>query len=308
MRLSGIIAPLTALGFPSALAGYLPSRHWLVDLPACFPVQAGAALLLGSIVLFAARRQWLGLIWLLGALAAIATVLPNWVTASNVQQSTGEPLSLLSINLSRGSEKNAASALRRIRSAQADVVFLSEVTPAWLRALGPRLSDYPHRHVQPDPGYYGLALFSKYPMQAETTALAVSWAPAVRAIIKTSSGPIGLLGVHTPRPGSGDRCMLRDAALAAIPGALIGMPDRHIVVGDFNATPWTQSFCELLDTASLHHATGDSFRPTWPAQYPWPFRIPIDHVLTGGGITADHVVVGAPFGSDHAPLFVRLRL
>jgi len=308
-RLSSIIAPITALGFPSAIAGYLPSRHWIVDLPACFPVQAGAALLLGATVLFAARRKWLGLIWLLGALAAAWAVVPGWVIASGVRPGNGPVLTVLSMNLARGNEPNVARALAIIHEAKPDVVFLSELTPSWQRALRPALAEFPHRHLHPDPGYFGLGLLSKRPLRgAVTIPLGYSWAPAITATIVTPDGPIGLLGIHTPRPGRGDRCVERDAALAAVPAALTGLPARRVVIGDFNATPWTQSFRELVETTSLHHASGDNFRPTWPMQYPWPFRIPIDHVLTGGSITADRVEIGESFGSDHAPLLVQLRL
>ncbi|MCA8948319.1 MAG: hypothetical protein KDE27_02385, partial [Planctomycetes bacterium] len=81
LRLAHVLALLTAPGFASAIAAHLPFRHWLIDLPAGFPVQAGAALLLGTVALLATRRFRLAVVWLAGALLAAAAVLPGWLAA-----------------------------------------------------------------------------------------------------------------------------------------------------------------------------------------------------------------------------------
>ncbi|MCA8954301.1 MAG: endonuclease/exonuclease/phosphatase family protein, partial [Planctomycetes bacterium] len=146
---------------------------------------------------------------------------------------------------------------------------------------------------------------SRLPLAAAPIALGYAWAPALRGVVETAAGPVGVLGVHPPRPGTGARCHERDTALAAIPAVVADMPERRIVLGDFNATPWNAAFRALLANTGLRHANGTGFHPTWHTKLPWPLRIPIDHVMVDGlGVVATEV--GASFGSDHAPLLARL--
>ena len=308
VRPTNLVALLALPALPPALAPFLASWHWSIDLLACFAVQATGGLLLAAAVLFAARRWRLALPCLAFGLLAATAVVPGWCRGGG-EPSAGPGLRVLSLNLLRGNEANAAAALAVIRAANADIVYCSEATPGWLAALRPLLAEYPHHHLAADPGYYGTLLFSRLPfVDARSLPLGVGWAPAVRAIVQTNTGPIGLLAVHTPRPGSGERCRNRDLALAAIPAALAPLPPARVVVGDFNATPWNAAFGRLVDDSGLEPASARAFRPTWPSHLPWPLRIPIDHVLLGGGVQLVTAVVGDSFGSDHLPLLAEVRL
>lgn len=306
LRGSNVIALLALPAFPPAVAPFLPPLHWSIDLLACFPVHAMGCLLLAAAALFASRRWRLGLPYLAFGLLAAAAVVPGW--ASGEQPSAAPPsLRILSLNLLRGNEANAPAALATVRDADADVVFCSEATPGWQQGLAPLLAQYPHHHFAADPGFYGTLLFSRLPLRAvQTIPLGVTWAPAVRGIVQTAGGDVGLLAVHTPRPGDGERCHNRDLALAAIPAALTGLPAAHVVFGDFNATPWNRAFEQLLASSGLDRGSARAFRPTWPATLPWPLRIPIDHCLPGGGLHLHRCEVGMPFGSDHLPLLAEL--
>jgi endonuclease/exonuclease/phosphatase (EEP) superfamily protein YafD len=289
------------------VAPFLAWLHWSIDLLACFPVQAMGTLLLAAATLFAARRWRLALPYLAFGLLAALAVVPGWCTGP-VAPAPGPALRLLSLNLLRGNEANAAATLAVVRQSDADVVYCAEATPRWLAALQPLLADYPHHHFAADPGYYGTLLFSRLPLRdAASLPLGVDWAPAVRAVVRTPAGDVGLLAVHTPRPGNGERAHHRDLALAAIPAALSGLPPQRVVFGDFNTTPWNHAFHRLVQDSGLEPASARGFHATWPAALPWPLRVPIDHVLLGGGLQAVQCTVGASFGSDHLPLAAELR-
>lgn len=309
VRPSNLVALLALPAVPPALAPFLASAHWSIDLLACFPVQAMGCLLLAAAVLFAARRWRLALPYLAGGLLAAAAVVPDWYRGAETGADTGPALRVLSLNLLRGNEAAAAAALSVVRALDADVVYCSEATPGWLDGLRPLLADYPHHHLAADPGFYGTLLFSRLPLRGATSLpLGVDWAPAVRAIVQTPAGEVGLLCVHTPRPGGGARCRNRDLALAAIPAAIAPLPPARVVFGDFNATPWNHAFRRLVAATALEPATARTFRPTWPSGLPWPLRVPIDHVLLGGGVRCSEVIVGDSFASDHLPLAADLRL
>jgi endonuclease/exonuclease/phosphatase (EEP) superfamily protein YafD len=81
-----------------------------------------------------------------------------------------------------------------------------------------------------------------------------------------------------------------------------------IVVGDFNTTPWSPCFQDLLAAAGLRNATlGHGYIGTWPTWF-WPALIPIDHVLLKGPLAATTVGRGPAIGSDHYPIIADLRL
>ena len=309
VRPTNLLILLTAPAFGPAMAPFLPFRHWLVDLPACFPVQAAMVLLPTCLALAVARRWRFATAYLLGALLALFAIVPGWLAAGRAAGRDGLPMRVLALNLLRGNEAMAPAALAAVRAHAPDLLLCTEVTPAWLAALQTGLVDFPHRFEAADPGYFGIALYSKLPLsQAAAIPLGHTWAPALRAVVATAAGPVALLGVHTPRPGMGSRCAERDAALAAIPAALASLPSRRIVLGDFNATPWNRCFVEMLAATGLVDAGGDWFRPTWTTGWPWLLRVPIDHILTSGGIGVTISTTGPDFGSDHSPLFVELRL
>lgn len=307
VRPTNLVALLTAPAFAAAVAPFAADLHWAIDLLACFPVQAMGALSLATLTLLVAKRWRLALPYALGAAIAAAAVLPDWLVAPAPAVAPAT-LRLASLNLLRGNEHGLAALLANVREQQPDVVFCSEVTPSWLTGLRAALTDYPHQCAAADPGYYGVALFSRWPLRdAAVVPLGVTWAPAIRAVVDTPGGPLGLLGVHTPRPGNGERAANLAKALAAIPAAIGPLPTTRVVVGDFNSTPWNHAFRTMLATAGLIAATADAFRPTWPARLPWLLRVPIDHVLVDRGMQLVDADVGPSFGSDHLPLFVTLR-
>lgn len=293
----------------AAPAPFLAGWHWTIDQLACFPVQAMAALLLASgLLLLAHRRRAAAALGAFAALAA-AAVLPGFLRSPPAGDADGQPVRVLALNLLRGNEAEAPRALAAIASQAPDVLFCSEVTPAWLDALAAGLPELPHRCTRADRGYFGVALFSRWPLTAaEVLPLGFDWAPAVRAVVQTPGGPLGVLGLHAPRPGAGASCAERDHALAGVSAALAPLPTSRLVLGDANSTPWNHAFSAMLKATGLRQARDGSWAPTWNAMLPFFLRVPIDHVLVDPAIGVDHCAVGAPFGSDHLPLAATLRL
>ena len=170
--------------------------------------------------------------------------------------------------------------------------------------------DYPYRCQRPEYGSFGAALFSRHPLPlAEMIELGHSWAPGCRAVVQHPSGPIGFLGVHPPPPGlSSARSEDRNRGLAAIPLALENLPERRIVCGDFNATPWNAPFQQMRADTGLSTGSTTTWLPTWPANLPALLRVPIDHVLVSGQLTVAEAKLGAPMGSDHLPLIATIQI
>ncbi|MFN9757592.1 MAG: endonuclease/exonuclease/phosphatase family protein [Planctomycetota bacterium] len=309
MRLRRVILLLGLPAAPVAVAPWFATSHWTLDLLACFPVQAGAWCLCCAVLALLCGGR-LSFLLLAGfALAAAAAVVPDWFTAPDKGPADAPTVTVLALNLLRGNEAASEQALATIAASAPDVLFCSEVTPEWLDRLTAALDELPHRRVHADPGYFGVALFSRWPLVDDAVLpLPFALAPAVRATVATPHGPLGVLGVHPPRPGSRDQCLARDEALARFADALAPLPPHRVVLGDHNATPWNVGFRAMLAATGLRQASAGSWQPTWPSELPRALRIPIDHVLVSAGLGGADCVVGPSFVSDHLPIGATLRV
>lgn len=312
LRWTNIAAALSALAVPGAIAPYCANWHWTLDLLACFPVQSLLVLALGATAV-AIGRKWL----LAGTFAAFAALAGAAITPGLLAQDNfpdhGEndpQVRLLSLNLLHSNVGGQQKVLEVVRKLTPDLIWMAEYTPLWQTFLCRQLPDFPYRCEQATSGSFGAALFSRHPLPlAEMIELGHSWTPACRAVVQMPFGPIGLLGVHTPPPGlSCARSDERNRGLAAIPLALENLPERRIVCGDFNATPWNAPFQQLRATTGLAAGTTTTWLPSWPAGLPAFLRIPIDHVLVAGKLSVGEVQLGANVDSDHLPLFAVIRV
>jgi endonuclease/exonuclease/phosphatase (EEP) superfamily protein YafD len=312
LRWTNIVAALAALAVPSAIAPHCAGWHWTIDLLACFPVQSFGVLTAGAAALTIARNWWSAATLAAFAVLAASAIAPGWRIENNFQDSveSSPEFRVLSLNLLHRNVKGHEEVLKVVRELTPDLIWMAEYTPLWQKFLSGKLPDFPYRCQQPAFGSFGAALFSRHPLPlAEMIELGHSWTPACRAVVQTLSGPIGFLGVHTPPPGfSFSRTEERNRGLAAIPLALENLPERRIVCGDFNATPWNAPFQQLRTKTGLSAGTTTTWLPTWPANLPSFLRLPIDHVLVAGKLTVGEVQLGPHVGSDHLPLFAVVRI
>lgn len=312
LRWTNVVTLLAAPNAVVAVCPWLGPAHWTMDLLACFVVQATGMLALAAIALSIGRKWVLASIFAaFGAIGASA-ILPDWLGMDNFPTAVENAprLRVLSLNLLKSNDKGYEHALAVVRNAEADVIWLGEYTPSWQKYLQATLSDYPYRLERPDLGSFGAAMYSRHPFAvAEMVPGGHDWAPFGRTVVHTPHGPIGVLGVHPPPPmPSAARIAERDAGLAAIPLILENLPERRIVLGDFNATPWNAAFVKMREQTGLGPGSTRWWLPSWPDPLPAPLRVPIDHVLVSGDLVVEHAELGASFGSDHRPLLATVRI
>jgi endonuclease/exonuclease/phosphatase (EEP) superfamily protein YafD len=81
---------------------------------------------------------------------------------------------------------------------------------------------------------------------------------------------------------------------------------RVVMLGDFNTTPYSPIFPEVLKIGRLRDsALGFVPQTTWQSRFPL-FGLPIDHILVGHGVSVLDRHVGAGIGSDHFPIIADL--
>ena len=231
-------------------------------------------------------------------------VAPYWF-GSVAEPAGTERLEIVHLNTQSGNPARE-EIVDFVRRSGADLVFLAEVTPALLELLAE--VEGPLRVVAGTPPSTPIGIVALARDDAVTgrlTNLGVSEVPAVLVETELAGEPLQVLGFHTSSPGVERRSADRNDQLAAA-GALVS--DRStpmVLVGDFNATPWTPAFRRLLDTGLVDAQRGRGVDGSWPAGW-GPFQIPIDHVLHTPDLTSTSYAYEESVGSDHESLRVAI--
>jgi endonuclease/exonuclease/phosphatase (EEP) superfamily protein YafD len=184
-----------------------------------------------------------------------------------------------------------------------------EVDHGWVEALSPLESRYGHRILHPRSDFWGLALYSRFPLvEPEVRHLLSDYVPSLRSGLRLPDGETVVLhGVHPRPPMPGEGTGERDAELLLAAAAVRDGARPAIVAGDLNAVAWSgvttlmQRIGGLLDPR-----IGRGAFLTFPTWLPAPLRVPIDQVLFTGEFRLVDLDLLPDVGSDHLPLFVRL--
>jgi endonuclease/exonuclease/phosphatase (EEP) superfamily protein YafD len=213
----------------------------------------------------------------------------------------GIPLRVLILNVH--TESTGYSDVRRlIEELHPDVIGLVEVSPRWLAEVEPPVGDYPGRLVEPRIDNFGVALFARRPLTGtiETFGAPV---PSAVAELDLDGTHLSLVLVHPPPPASSDLLATQRDLLDAVADLAWGR-ESVVVMGDFNATPWSRPFRRFATRSGLCDSrAGFGLESTFPA---WSslLRIPIDHLFASCTIGVRDRWVERDVGSDHLPVVV----
>ncbi len=197
-------------------------------------------------------------------------------------------------------EQNAVRA--EIERLDADIVTLIEVGPhmrPMLASLAPR---YPYRTDCFASDFCNLAILSKYPIAASETRIDWEGPPAIRAKLGPELGGLTVIATHTIRfPYS--RAQFRQ--VVELSKLVETIPGRKLVMGDFNATPFSRIVSTFAGRTGMTRLT---LLPTWPSPIQLP-QMAIDHIFVSPDIRAtESQKIGNAAGSDHYPISIKLAV
>jgi endonuclease/exonuclease/phosphatase (EEP) superfamily protein YafD len=306
----GVVGTALAL-----ILGELGRYDWQLELLSHFTVQYAIALAVACAYFLARGR---GLWFVIATLAVLmpgwrlAAYIPMWDAPTHATSGTHH-LRVMTINV-HASNTRYDDVRAEIERLDPDIVFLPENTDRWAAGLAPLRARYPYVIDGKSASVFSLFLFSRLPL-FDASIIRLPQPDGFPAIVARACSEgadndmacVRLIGIHPPPPITAELAADRNAALDAVP-ALIAGPDaeRTILFGDFNCTPWSPVFRDLVTATGLRStATGIGLSPTWYSRW-LPFGLTIDHILVGAAIKSQGHDVGDDVGSDHFPVVADL--
>ncbi|HEY9772974.1 MAG TPA: endonuclease/exonuclease/phosphatase family protein [Planktothrix sp.] len=220
-----------------------------------------------------------------------------------LQKNVGE-LSLLDMNLFVDNQ-NKPAVLEAINKFKPDVIVLEELNPDMLAKLEPALKEYPYELCAPDKTPFGIGIFSKTKLDnRKKNPLNLAKSFVLSSDVEVGGKPITIIAMHAFPPISSYGISLDSSIISGLP-ALIGKSQKSVImVGDFNSTPWSSMFRKLKGSGNLNDSEqGRGLQNSWLT-----IPLPIDHCLYTSDLRVLSRELGAPFGSDHLPLFCRIKV
>jgi endonuclease/exonuclease/phosphatase (EEP) superfamily protein YafD len=289
----------------------LLGRHVYLELATHFRLQYALASL-ACILLFTVFHSW----WLLPLALAVALfnlsyILHYYFAPPRTQEALASTvdLRLMQANL-LWSNGNYAALREAVHEAHPDILVLQELTEEWLDQTQGFVASYPYYKTVPRPAGAGMALFSRYPLEAAAVlTLDASTHTALLAQLNIEGAAVSLLCLHPPTPVSPDKFLNRNRQFTEAASILRSAKGHGILIGDLNTTMWSPYFKRLARDSGLRDARlGFGLRPSWPLPLPAFLQLPIDHCLVSDGVSVSGISTGRRTGSDHRPLIVDLQL
>ena len=303
------IALTPILLFLASLLG----RYFLIcELICNFRAYILITLVISSPVLLLLRRKWLNAVWLGATLwAMMGTVSVFLPTAqSTIQLEDAQTVKIMSFNV-LGHNPNHADAISEIKRHDPDVLVVLEYANRWEPALERLHTSYPHRLEQPRWHGFGIAIFSKLPLD-EQTILQLSERrtdnPFAVATVRVGDRQLRIAGTHLLSPMNSERLGIRNQQMREIGEFLALAKVPTILVGDFNCVPWSAFLSDFLhQTGYRDSRQGFGYDGTWHAKRSF-LRIPIDHAFVSRQVHVFSRTVGGSTGSDHFPIVLEVSV
>lgn len=295
-----------ALTWLALVAGMLGRRWWVFDLFAHFRVHYLALFMaLAGFMLILHRVRW-AFAAVLGAAVSAAPLIAYIPRSAAPAAADGAIFRLITLNVWFRNADDARLAAYLART-HADAIVLQEIAPRRARALSQLLPRYRYVHTNPDGR--GAAVLSRWPLRAaELKRLAEDASRGAYVQVDWRGARFALLGAHLHWPLTPSETQRRDGQLLGIASLARAQSGPFLVAGDFNLTPWSPKFPDLLERSGLQDcAQGRGFAASWPSRAAW-LGIRIDHCLASPQWRVLDVHVGPHVGSDHRPIVVDLSL
>ena len=232
------------------------------------------------------------------AIVVVARFGGEWLSVPRATPPGTQPITVVTWNLEVGS-RPAADTIALLRQQGADVIALQEIQPRVERAIEADetlTAEYPYRRFEARNDVLGLAVLSRFPIEADSIRLG----PAVQRVVLDAAGGRLILvnthpmrgrfaGVETRARGIGLDVARRDEDLVTIRSIVddaIATGASVVLAGDMNTASSEPAFDRLVaGLRDVHREVGVGPGWTWR---------PIRLERLGFGLIRIDIVVGSP--------------
>ncbi|MDT0651344.1 endonuclease/exonuclease/phosphatase family protein [Autumnicola edwardsiae] len=204
--------------------------------------------------------------------------------------------------------------LKIIQEKNPDIVLAMEVNEEWVQNLQGLKEDYAHRIEYPLDNAYGMAMYSKFPLEnQEIKFLNQDDVPSFHTRISLPNGEHFMFhGVHpvAPVPSSKYPDNIGEEEIALIKVGDLVAKDAlpSIVAGDYNDVSWSLTSRLFEESGDLRNVRiGRGLFSTFDSNSVI-MRWPLDHYFVTEEFFLADIERLSKFGSDHFPLYVKLIL
>jgi len=223
----------------------------------------------------------------------------------------GRRLVVMTANLFQNNDQ-AGAMLETLRRADPDILVTQETTKTVQTGAHPLTDLFQYRLSLSTRGQtLRTVIWSKFPMRNGTLLLEDQIVPTgAHAWVQIGEGlEISVLGLHLAHAYPGNQRRQIDA----LAGIMATLPEPRIIMGDFNAEPWSHAIARTESLTGTRRIPG--YRVTWRGRYPTPLGdVPapighaIDHILITPGIGVESITTVTIPGSDHLGVRAVLRI
>jgi endonuclease/exonuclease/phosphatase (EEP) superfamily protein YafD len=282
----------------ATLLGYGSRWSWVCELLVNLRTHLAILLVMALVIAVILRR------WRIAGLAVAGIVLNLWPMYGMFETPPpppegGRAVRVVAFNVNVGN-RDLQGIARYLDSLTPDVVVLEEVTSASVERLLPLLPQLQHHFVAVEEGVRGVLILSRWPLSSPQFVKSEGVMYGARLDVDLGDRHFRLYGVHLNWPVVMRAERQRNAQLIALGEELAACTGACVAVGDFNVTPWSSHFRDVLKQPGVRDcAAGRGWLPTWNSGLPSLMRIRIDQCLASGAMRVASVQVGRSVGSDH---------
>jgi endonuclease/exonuclease/phosphatase family metal-dependent hydrolase len=283
--------------------------YWAINIVSHFPAQYALVSLVLSALCFYRKSI------LLCVFAVILFIMnTSLVIERNNEAYAGvdklKTFKVYSANLNQHN-RDLSKLKHELKTVNADIVLLMEVTPEQIGQLVPLMENFPYciRKIPIGTENVGMVFLSKFPVLShQVIKLSEHGNGIIKAELSINHKPVIFYGIHFPKTTSMKEFPERKRQLTWFAQQINKESMQVIVAGDLNATPYSPGFRKLLRISGLKDTRrGFGWLPSWPAYFP-PLWIPIDHILVGPEIQVYRRSTGSFIGSDHFPVIAEISI